>query len=85
MDHLPEFPKKNRGIFASADHLSPAHFNGATMELSDDRERWNIHVEFGDIRPDEQILTSDALWFGSLESKEVRLEGRLLGDNLQNP
>ena len=85
VDDQPEFPKKHLDKFASADLTSLANFNEPTMELSDDEKCWNIHVEFGDIRPDEQILTSDALWFGSRESKDVRLEGRLLGDNLPEP
>ena len=85
MDDQPKFPKKHLDHFASADLISLANSNEPTMELSDDRERWNIHVEFGDIRPDEQILTCDTLWFGSRKPKDVRLEGRLLGDNLPEP
>ena len=85
VDDQPKFPKEFPVNFASADLISLANSNEPTMEFSDDRERWNIHVEFGDVRPDEQILTYDTLWFGSRESKDVRLEGRLLGDNLPEP
>ena len=85
MDDQPKFPKEYLDNFASADLISLANSNKPTMGLSDDSERWNIHVEFGDVRPDERILTCDTLWFGSRESKDVRLEGRLLGDNLPEP
>ena len=84
-DHPPKFPQKNLVYLFPANLPSLANYDEATMELSVDRERWNIHVEFGDVRPDERILTCDTLWFGSRDSKDVRLEGRLLGDNLPEP
>ena len=85
MDDLPEFPNKHLYNFVDTNITSLANFNEPTMELSVDKECWNIYVEFGDIRPDERILTCDTLWFGSREPKNVRLEGRLLGDNLPEP
>ena len=85
VDDLPGFPEKHRDFVVPVDPSSLTHFNEATMGLSDDEECWNIHVEFGDIRPDEQILMCDALWFGSRESQDVRLKGRLIGDNLPEP
>ena len=85
VDYQLKFPKKYQNVPAPIVPLSLANFNGAKMELSDDEKCWNIHVEFGDIRPDEQILTCDTLWFGSRKPKDVRLEGRLLGDNLPEP
>ncbi len=85
LDDQPEFPKKYRNVLAPAVLPSLDHFDGASMELSDDEECWSIHVEFGDIRPDEQILTCDTLWFGSREPKSIRLAGRLIGDNLPEP
>ncbi len=85
VDDLPKFPKKHLDFVAPVDLSSLAHISEETMGLSDDEECWNIYVEFGDIRPDEQILTYDTLWFGSRESQDVRLEGRLLGDNLPEP
>lgn len=88
VDHLPEFPRKEIDNYPVTDITSLINSRDSkepTMELSDDEKCWNIHVEFGDIRPDEQILTYDALWFGSRYSQDVRLEGRLLGDNLPEP
>lgn len=88
VDHLPEFPRKEIDNFPVTDITSLVNSKDSkepTMELSDDAKCWNIHVEFGDIRPAEQILTYDALWFGSGDSQDVRLEGRLLGDNLSEP
>lgn len=88
VDHLPEFPRKEIDSYPVTDITSLVNSKDSkepTMELSDDEKCWNIHVEFGDIRPDEQILTYDALWFGSRYSQDVRLEGRLLGDNLPEP
>ena len=88
VDHLPEFPRKELGFFPITDDTSLVNSQDSydpTMELSDDEKFWNIHVEFGDIRPDEQVFTCDTLWFGSRESNDVRLRGRLLGDNLPEP
>lgn len=85
VDDQPEFPIKNLDNFAAPNLISLVNSNEPAMELSVGKELWKIHVEFGDIRPDERILTCDTLWFGSREPKDVRLEGRLLGDNLPEP
>lgn len=84
-DDQPGFPEKHLDNFPTPNLISLANSNEPTMESSVDRDGWKIHVEFGDIRPDERILTCDTLWFGSRKPKEVRLEGRLLGDNLPEP
>ena len=42
-------------------------------------------LEFGDVRPGEQILTDDNLWFGSAVSARVTMKGRILGENIPDP
>ena len=47
-------------------------------------ERWEITIDFGDIRPRDKIWTTSALFIGS-NGGVTRLEGELLGDNIPDP
>ena len=53
--------------------------------LQEHDDRWEVRIDFGDIRPHEKIWTGSPLWFGSWESTSTKLEGNLLGDNLPEP
>ena len=50
-------------------------------ELAD---RWEITIEFGDVRPREEIWTTSALLIGP-RNGITRLEGKLQGDNIPEP
>ena len=48
-------------------------------------DRWEITIDFGDIRPGQDIWTTNPLYVGSAAAGGARLEGKLLGDNLAEP
>ena len=51
------------------------------VELPD---RWEVTVDFGDIRPQDEIWTTSALIIGSRDGI-TKLEGELRGDNIPKP
>ena len=48
-------------------------------------DRWEITIDFGDIRPGQDIWTTNPLYVGSAATGSATLEGKLLGDNLAEP
>ena len=53
--------------------------------LQDLNDKWEIAVEFGDIRPREIVWTTNPFWFGCAHPTLAKLEGQLFGDNLREP
>ena len=51
------------------------------QELAD---RWEVTIDFGDVRPREEIWTTSALLIGP-RNGITRLEGKLQGDNIPEP
>ena len=47
-------------------------------------DRWEITIDFGDVRPREKIWTTSSLLIGS-RNGITRLEGELQGDNIPEP
>ena len=48
-------------------------------------DRWEITIDFGDVRPRDEVWTSNPVLVGSIGSKITKLQGELRGDNLPNP
>ena len=48
-------------------------------------ERWEITIDFGDVRPQDEVWTTSPLLVGSNNSGTTKLEGELRGDNLPEP
>lgn len=46
---------------------------------------WEIIVDFGDIRPHDEIWTDSALFLGSFNPCIISLQGELRGDNVPEP
>ena len=55
------------------------------IRLKEYGDRWEVIIDFGDIRPHERAYTSEVIHVGSKESKVARLEGEILGDNIPVP
>ena len=85
LDKFPPFPQKTIYRFRDLNIPPLSLVHEAWMELQKDSEGWKISVEFGDIRPGEVVNTKDTLWFGSRNSGIVKLEGKLLGENISEP
>ena len=56
-----------------------------TTQLRDLQNRWELQVDFGDVRPGESVWTRSPICFGSEKSVTARLEGVLFADNLPDP
>lgn len=88
LDHTnqPERPSRNtmggmtKSAFSITQLLRGDHDPGVG-ELAD---RWEITIEFGDVRPHEEVWTTSALLIGS-GNGITRLEGELQGDNIPEP
>ena len=55
------------------------------IRLKEYGDRWEVIIDFGDIRPHERAYTTEVIHVGSEESKVARLEGEILGDNIPVP
>ena len=55
------------------------------IRLKEYGDRWEVIIDFGDIRPHERAYTTEVIHVGSKESKVARLEGEILGDNIPVP
>ena len=85
LDKFPSFPQKTIDPFRDLNIQPPSLVHEALIQLQRDSERWKISVEFGDIRPGEVVNSKGTLWFGSRTSGIVKLEGKLLGENISEP
>ena len=48
-------------------------------------DAWEIMVDFGDIRPHDEVWMTSAIFIGSTTSGPASLDGKLLADNLPDP
>ena len=54
--------------------------------VQDYEENWEVTIEFGDVRPRDDVWTTTPILIGAADSKEdIKLEGWLRGDNLPEP
>ena len=83
LDPLPEM--EHHPLFPDVEELRLP--GGDEVKVSVDRlgDRWEVSVEFGDIRPQEYVYTDGPIWICSAVSAVVELTGQFLGDNLPEP
>ena len=62
----------------------PSH-SDVGFNVEDYGSEWEITVDFGDIRPRQEIWTTKTLYVGASNADRASLEGQLLGDNLPEP
>ena len=77
----------SRDLFISsrfADSMvgSPSDIDLNVREYPD---RWEIDIDFGDVRPRDEAWTTNGLFIGSLDPGVLILQGELRGDNLPEP
>lgn len=64
--------------------LRPGHVD-RSPDVREHCDKWELSVEFGDIRPRETLWSDGCFFVGSTSSRGVSLEGELLGDNIRHP
>ena len=57
----------------------------ATIRLSEFSDRWELTVDIGDMRPGDQVWTSDCIFVGSSIATSVDLEAEVRAENLPEP
>ena len=55
------------------------------ISARDYADRWEIEVDFGDMRPRDEAWTTNGLFVGSMNPGLIGLKGELRGDNLPVP
>ena len=73
----------NASIVPLASQLQSARDPDPCVQKYDDR--WEITIDFGDVRPMDEVWTTSPLFVGSSNSGTTQLEGELRGDNLPEP
>ena len=68
--------------FADSMVRSPCDIDLNVREYTD---RWDIDIDFGDVRPRDEAWTTNGLFIGSIDTGVLILQGELRGDNLPEP
>lgn len=82
----PDRPHRNHmdEILRSTAPLSQQLRSDPDPRVRELDDRWEITIDFGDVRPREDIWTTNPLFIGSKDGI-TRLEGKLQGDNIPEP
>ena len=77
----PTRPYRNN-MYEMPGHIVPVGtINPWVRELDNE---WEVTIDFGDVRPQEQVWTDSALLIGSRDGI-TKMEGKLQGDNIPEP
>ena len=83
---IEEIPSPRRNIFISRPlELAVRSHDDPDLNVREYDNWWEIDIDFGDVRPRDEVWTTSSLFVGSTNSGFARLEGELKGDNLPNP
>ena len=85
--HQPKRPYRDRmaKISASIVPLASQLQISSEPRVKELDDRWEITIDFGDVRPCDEVWTTSELFIGSMSDRITRLEGELRGDNIQQP
>ena len=83
IEEIPS-PRRNISISRIPEWAVRGH-DDPDLTVREYDNRWEIDIDFGDVRPRDEIWTTNSLFVGSTSSGFARLEGELKGDNLPNP
>ena len=85
-DGVEDFPSRNSSLMSPRiPYLPLANHGAGDIVLREFRDRWEIDIDFGDVRPRDEIWTSDSLFLGSINPSQATLQGELKGDNISDP
>ena len=82
LDPLPQ--REYDTVLATSDLMLPTG-DEVEPQVQRVRDRWEISVDFGDIRPRETVFTHSPIWLAAAVSSVVELSGDLFADNLPEP
>ena len=84
-DNIPKLPEEYHDFLSPMPLSELFSADAVTMDLSEANDSWEILVEFGNIRPGEQVSSRNKLWFGSALQESITMRGKILGENIPNP
>ena len=84
LEYLEPLPQPDSLVF-SPPHLMLPTGDEVQAQFRRSRDRWEISVDFGDIRPREAVFTHSPIWIAAAVSSVVELSGDLFADNLPEP
>ena len=84
LEYLEPLPQPDIFLLRPPDLVLPTSHE-VEVDLRRSHNRWEISVEFGDIRPRETVFTYSPIWLAARVSSVVELHGDLLADNLPEP
>ena len=83
---IEELPSPNSGILSPRiPELALRSNDEPDLTLREFDNWWEVDIDFGDVRPRDEVWTDGSLFVGSTNLGLTRLEGELRGDNLPNP
>ena len=83
---IDDLPHRNRNLLSA--HISDFAPHSGDEPSSDIREfedSWGVVVDFGDVRPRDEVWANTVLFVGSTRPGIISLRGDLRGDNLPEP
>ena len=86
-DLIDDPPSRSRDLFVSS-HFADSMFESPSdidLNIREYTDRWEIDIDFGDVRPRDEAWTTNELFIGSLNPGVLILQGELRGDNLPEP
>ena len=84
LEYLDRLPQPDILRFSSPDLMLPTG-DEVQAQFRRSHDRWEISVDFGDIRPQETVFTESPIWLAAASSSIVELRGGLFADNLPEP
>lgn len=85
-DYVEDLPSQRSYLMSPRiPYLPLANHGEGDIVLREFGDRWEIDIDFGDVRPRDEIWTSDNLLFGSINPNQATLQGELRGDNISDP
>lgn len=83
IDDLPS-PKRDL-LPASIPDFAPHIGDSPSSGITEFEDEWGVIVDFGDVRPRDEVWTNTVLFVGSSSPGTISLRGELRGDNLPEP
>ena len=84
-EYLDPLPQREHDYGLAASDLALLTGDEVEPEVQRFGNRWEISIDFGDIRPRETVFTDSPIWLAAAASSVVELRGGLFADNVPEP
>ena len=84
-EYLDPLPQREHDYGLAASDLTLLTGDEVEPEVQRFGNRWEISIDFGDIRPRETVFTDSPIWLAAAASSVVELRGGLFADNVPEP